>query len=142
MNTPTQSALPEPGHPGRTHRVLVVDDDDVIRGLHEEILSMYGFGTESAADGREALKILEHEKFDLVLTDFEMPRVNGCELTRVARAHGHDMPIVMISGSLTREELPEDVAGELDALLAKPARTHEIITAIQQALHHPVAAVN
>jgi two-component system, chemotaxis family, sensor kinase CheA len=68
-------------------RLLVVDDALTVRELQRTILERAGFDVTVANDGIEALAHLENEVFDLVLTDIEMPRMNGFELTEHIRAH-------------------------------------------------------
>lgn len=119
---------------GHGLRILVVDDDDINRGLNEAVLSMEGFGTESAADGAEALVYLATGDFDLLLTDCQMPNLDGIGLIRRLRASGSRIPIVMVSGSLNHSALPEDVASEVAAALPKPARADEILAAVRHAL--------
>ena len=68
-------------------RLLVVDDALTVRELQRTILERAGFDVTVASDGIEALSHLENEVFDLVLTDVEMPRMNGFELTEHIRAH-------------------------------------------------------
>jgi two-component system chemotaxis sensor kinase CheA len=68
-------------------RLLVVDDALTVRELQRTILERAGFDVTVASDGIEALSHLENEVFDLVLTDIEMPRMNGFELTEHIRAH-------------------------------------------------------
>jgi two-component system chemotaxis sensor kinase CheA len=71
----------------RSGRLLVVDDALTVRELQRSILERAGFDVTVAADGIEALVHLDGEPFDLVLTDVEMPGMNGFELTEHIRAH-------------------------------------------------------
>jgi two-component system, chemotaxis family, sensor kinase CheA len=71
----------------RHGRLLVVDDALTVRELQRSILERAGFEVTVASDGVEALACLENEAFDLVLTDVEMPRMDGFELTERIRAH-------------------------------------------------------
>jgi two-component system chemotaxis sensor kinase CheA len=71
----------------RSGRLLVVDDAMTIRELQRNILERAGFDVTVAGDGIEALAHLENQEFDLVLTDVEMPRMDGIALTERIRAH-------------------------------------------------------
>jgi two-component system chemotaxis sensor kinase CheA len=71
----------------RSGRLLVVDDALTVRELQRTILERAGFDVTVASDGIEALAHLEEEVFDLVLTDVEMPRMDGFTLTEHIRAH-------------------------------------------------------
>ena len=81
-------------------RVLVADDAPDVRTLIETILAGDGHDVVTAADGLEALQRFLDDSFDLVCTDFEMPRLNGVELTRAVRANRAGVPILM-AGALT-----------------------------------------
>ena len=80
-------------------RVLVVDDQPAILSLVERILRPEGYAVLTAADGLEALKVVEEEFPDLVLMDIRMPRLDGIEaLKRLTRTHP-TIPVIMMSGS-------------------------------------------
>jgi CheY-like chemotaxis protein len=115
-------------------RILIVDDDDVARGLHEAALSLHGYGTESAADGVEALAMLALDDYDLVITDCNMPRMNGLTLVRTLRGEGRRVPILMVSGSLAQGDVPLDVRNELSAALPKPVRLSDLLAGVASAL--------
>jgi CheY-like chemotaxis protein len=122
-------------------RILVVDDDDILRGVHEAVLSLAGYGTNSAADGEEALAILATGDFDLVLTDCNMPRMDGLGLVRAIRAAGNQIPVMMVSGSLAGEgELPPDVRREVAVALPKPVRSLDLLEGVARALRMEPAA--
>ena len=79
-------------------RVLVVDDEAVVRRQVRRILEAHGFVVLEAADGRAALAELERELPELVLLDVTMPGLDGTEVVREARKRGHRVPIVLFSG--------------------------------------------
>ena len=116
-------------------RLLVVDDDPLIRELHTRVLVAAGYEVTSAEDGIDALERLAEETFDLVLTDKHMPRLNGLSIVLALRSAGSRIPIVMVSGSLARRPLPTGVAKEVFVALPKPARTTEVLSAVALALH-------
>lgn len=88
----------------RHGRLLVVDDALTVRELQRTILERAGFEVEVAADGVEALERLEDDVFDLVLTDVEMPRMDGFALTERIRAHPiHGQVAVLILTSLASD---------------------------------------
>ena len=118
----------------RDVRILIVDDDDILRGVHEAVLSHAGYGTNSAADGEEALALLAADDFDLILTDCNMPRLDGLGLIRAIRASGNRIPIMMVSSSLLEGGLPDDVRAEVAVALPKPVRTLELLAGVAIAL--------
>lgn len=80
--------------------LLVVDDDSIIRMLMRTILTSEGYGVVTASDGEEALMKLSESKFDLIVTDIYMPRLDGIRLRNIVReTKGTERtPILFISG--------------------------------------------
>ena len=84
--------------PTQASTVLVVDDDDAVRALLAGVLTAEGHRVSEAADGREAIKLLEQGRYDLVITDIVMPNVNGIEVLLAVRDIYPQCPVVMITG--------------------------------------------
>ena len=78
-----------------TAKILVVDDDAGIREMLLLALRRNGWQTEGAADGREALSWLGQQRFDVVVTDIQMPRMDGLALLRAIRSLPQPMPVVV-----------------------------------------------
>jgi CheY-like chemotaxis protein len=81
----------------RRQRVLVADDSPVVRELVTEILTGAGLVVEQAVDGADALEAILHSEPDLVLSDVEMPRMNGFDLLAEVRRRTQRLPIIMLS---------------------------------------------
>jgi PAS domain S-box-containing protein len=79
-------------------RVLVVEDDPMIRGIETEYMVSDGHTVETAADGREGLSKFHASKFDLVLVDRAMPEINGDQLTEAIKELDPDMPVILVTG--------------------------------------------
>jgi two-component system, chemotaxis family, chemotaxis protein CheY len=79
--------------------VLVVDDSATVRKFVSVSLEMQGFSVTSACDGMDALEQLPKRKFDLIITDLNMPNMDGFELIRALRENPeyHDMPVIILS---------------------------------------------
>jgi two-component system response regulator MprA len=120
--------------PAQHRRVLIVDDDPLLLGLYTGILELEGYEVESAEDGLDALVALSTRPFDLVLTDFAMPRLDGAGLVRELRLAGNHLPVVMVSGSLAHHPLPPEIAREVAAALPKPAMPADILHAVAHTL--------
>ncbi|HJV35290.1 hybrid sensor histidine kinase/response regulator [Geomonas sp.] len=86
-------------------RVLVVDDSITTRTMEQSILVANGYRVETAVSGEDALEKAARERFDLVISDIEMPGINGFQLTRQLRASEQyrEIPIIIVS-SLSRDE--------------------------------------
>lgn len=80
------------------NRVLVVDDDLLNRKLLKEMLTFAGWKVKLAVNGEEALDLIEKEKIDVILSDYEMYPVNGLELHQIIKEKG--IPFILMSGSL------------------------------------------
>src|SRR5262249_49438110 len=105
----------EPVAPGEAgamtteRRVLVVDDDPVVRRVLCSMLRTAGYDAVPAADGQEAWDTLSQDAFDIVVTDRSMPGMGGIALLRAIRqspAHA-TLPVVMLTGSLDADVAPE-----------------------------------
>lgn len=102
-------------------RVLVVDDQREMRQSVRRVLSRMGHEVVEAADGREALAALATPPIDLVVTDLNMPEMDGIELILSVTDRWPSMPIIAISGGgLLPKELLLDNAAVLGALTALP----------------------
>lgn len=90
------AAMPAMRAPTRP-RVLVVDDSPLVRGLVASLLSGIGFEVEEAPDGSDALDTLARDDVHLVISDIEMPKMNGFDLLRRVRAQWPQLPVVMLT---------------------------------------------
>jgi len=118
-------------------RILVIDDELVIRQALAIMLANVGHKVETAENGRAGLELLERESFDLVLTDILMPEMDGIEAMRKLRALASPPKIVAMTGGiqLSREDFPR--AAELlgaDAALSKPFRARELYALVDRLL--------
>ncbi len=114
--------------------VLVVDDSITVRRVTQRLLKREGFRVALAADGLQALERLQEEKPAVVLSDIEMPRMDGFDLVRNIRADAHlrDLPIVMITSRIAEKH--RELARELgvDHYLGKPYSEDELIGLVRQ----------
>ena len=123
-------------------RILVVDDDRIIAGLHAAVLEFAGYEVVTSHNGEDALMQLAFDHFDLVLTDRNMPVLDGADMVLALRSAGSRIPVVMVSGSLAFSPLPPDVACEISAALAKPANRGDVLDAVARALESKTAGAN
>lgn len=116
------------------YRILVVDDEPQIREIVVELLSSEGYICTEASDGEEATKQIEENKFDLLVTDFRMPNMDGSELINWCRENKYHFPVIFITGN--PELLPKEqfALGDCCAdLLSKPLAVVELFKAINSA---------
>jgi two-component system, chemotaxis family, chemotaxis protein CheY len=114
-------------------RILIVDDEIQIRTLLSLTLRRAGYKVTVAADGIEAMTLCMFERFDAVLTDIDMPRMNGHELVRwIARNRPKVRCAVMSSWNLDCDECP--VPG-MCLFLRKPFFPRDVVAIIERMLH-------
>ncbi len=82
-------------------RILVIDDDEMIRVVFERFLKGQGYIVDCAADGKEGLRFLDDQTPDLVITDIMMPDTDGLEVVLSMREKHPDIPVIAISGGMT-----------------------------------------
>jgi two-component system chemotaxis sensor kinase CheA len=104
-----------------TRTVLVVEDSITSRMLLKGILESAGYNVKIAVDGMEAFTLLRAEKFDLVVSDVEMPRLNGFDLTARIRADKKlaELPVVLVTALETREDRERGIDAGANAYLVK-----------------------
>ena len=102
-------------------RVLVVDDSLITRTMENRILSRAGFEVSEAKDGLDAMEALRNNDFDMVVTDMQMPKMNGLELTRNIRKNRKlsQMPVIMVSFQDKEEDKMAGLDAGADAYLTK-----------------------
>jgi chemotaxis protein histidine kinase CheA len=110
-------------------RVLVVDDAISVRKTLEQLLQDAGYEVATARDGFDALQQLSLRKPDIVLTDLEMPNLNGIDLTRRIRATEgiENLPIVMITSRATEKHKERATSAGINAFLNKPYSDDELL---------------
>ncbi|MCP4392150.1 MAG: response regulator [Gammaproteobacteria bacterium] len=130
--SPAAAATSEPDLP----RILIVDDSLSVRNSLSQLMQDSGYQPILARDGREAVIILDSEKPDVVLTDLEMPRMNGLELVSYIRNSSawKNLPTVMItSRNMAKHRQQAEQAG-VNRFIPKPFSDDEVLDAIDEQL--------
>jgi two-component system response regulator ResD len=115
-------------------RVLVVDDEPMVRDVLARYLAHEGFEVDVAADGQEALERVEDAEPDLVLLDLMLPRVDGYEVFRTLRERGTVMPVIMLTA---RGEETDRIVGlefGADDYVTKPFSPREVVARVRAVL--------
>jgi DNA-binding response OmpR family regulator len=115
-------------------RILVVDDDGDARELFAAALKQAGYAVDLASDGTEALAQAKAVRPDLVLTDLQMPGINGIDLIRYLHAIDETLPVVLTTGRETRDLCTAADSYGAVACLPKPVNLDELLWAIERAL--------
>ncbi|WUD73177.1 response regulator [Streptomyces sp. NBC_00510] len=118
--------------PGESGRVLVVDDNKVIRQLIRVNLELEGFEVVTAADGAECLDVVQQVRPDVVTLDVVMPRLDGIRTAARLRSdpRTRDVRIVVVS-ACTQAEVERGVAAGVDAFLSKPFEPGELLNVVR-----------
>jgi len=113
-------------------RVLIVDDDEMERLLERTILGDAGHELYFAKDGADAMRIFRTEDIDVVVTDLNMPRIDGLRLIRQMREMDDRIPIVVVSGVEPDQLALANDLGAVEALF-KPVDPQKLIDAVAKA---------
>lgn len=117
-------------------RILIAEDETLIRDTIREVLSKHGAVTETARSGSEALAMIDRQNYDLVISDIKLPQKNGYEIFAAAKEKNADVPVILMTGfgydpnhSIIRAR-QEGLA----AVLFKPFKVDELLSEVRNAL--------
>lgn len=114
----------------RSLKILLVDDEEDLRDIYSQLLTLDSHRVVTAADGREGLVQYLADDFDLVITNQAMPGVNGTHLVRSIRRHSGDIPIIMLTGFSQSLQSEGGVPEGVTRLIAKPVEIVRLRTAL------------
>lgn len=121
-------------NPDGKPRILVVDDEKLIRDVLADFLSLEGYAVQTADDGASALAELERETYDLVISDLKMPKLGGLELLRsIAHNHPQTLTVIMTGFGTVETAIDAMKQGAYDYIL-KPFKVEEIVRIVQRGL--------
>lgn len=120
----------------RRYSVLVVDDEDAVRSVMHDALIRDGYDVVTARNAREAIICRFHKKFDVVILDIRMPKVDGLELLRELKARFRDVAVIVLTAVANPDGSVEALARELGAceFLHKPIRLQELRHTLKRVL--------
>ena len=107
--------------------ILVVEDDKNLRRLMETVLTQNGYHVSCAADGQEALDLLESVYADLIISDIMMPNLDGYSLTRDLRDANYEIPVLMVTAKDSFEDKKKGFASGADDYMVKPINIDEMV---------------
>lgn len=117
--------------------ILLVDDNAHGILARRTVLEEFGYHVTSASNGREALQLVNEHQFDLIVTDYRMPGMDGVALIGALRAHDYQNPIILLSGFLNHLGLTEQTT-RADLLIQKSANeTDQLLRAVKRLLAMP-----
>jgi two-component system, chemotaxis family, chemotaxis protein CheY len=117
--------------------ILIVEDSATTRALIRAVIEDMGdFSTVEAGSGFEALKLLPTQEFSLVITDVNMPDINGLELIHFIKSNPRygNIPLIIVSTERSEEDKKRGMALGAMAYITKPFKAHELQAVIKQAI--------
>lgn len=117
-------------------KILVVDDEEVVRRSYIRTLASESISVEAVWDGKNALRAMEEHSFDVVLLDQRMPGMDGMTVLRTIKEKWPDSEVIVITGYPAVESAKEAVSLGAYDYLAKPVGPDEVINAARGAMLH------
>lgn len=127
--TPKGPNTPADVDPLTGRRVLVCDDDGQVRAILTRQLQLLGLEVETAAGGAQAMKRIDHEPFDALMLDLDMPGVTGLDVLLHVQRAAPTLPVLVVTGTFEAERIEGAVA-----VLPKPVDVESLRTALSDAL--------
>jgi CheY-like chemotaxis protein len=136
LESPRDRAGPSPvrRETNPTSHILVVDDDREIRAFSAEALVGFGYRVDVTGDVAAAWNELHVNSYDLLITDNNMPNLSGVELVMKLRSARMTLPVILVSGELSAEELNRNAWLQLDATLVKPFSSGQLLETVSAVL--------
>lgn len=115
-------------------QVLVVDDERLLHGVLSRLLDRHGITVTSCTSGEKALTAIDEQAFDLVITDFQMPEMDGLELLVQIRERQPDLPVIMMTGHASVQHAVRAMSKGAVDYLPKPFTTEILLECVQRHL--------
>jgi CheY-like chemotaxis protein len=134
-----EMAMEKGPHPipslGKKRQVLVVDDNKAVQDVLSRMLAFLGYSVTVAGNGLEGGTLFITSPYDLVITDLQMPLMNGWELSRLVKERSPKTPVILVTGSYDEKHSEKIGMKCVDAIIPKPFRVQEIEKTIQRLLN-------
>lgn len=124
-------------------KILVVDDSRIMRNILKNILKESSINEDyilEAQDGREALNLIQEGKIDLMLLDWNMPKLNGVELVKIVRAKDElkEIPIIMVTSEAAKYNVVEAIKAGVTDYIVKPIKGEVVKKKIKEYLKNRI----
>ncbi|MFI5310846.1 MAG: EAL domain-containing protein [Gemmatimonadales bacterium] len=114
-------------------RVLVIDDEPAVLRVLGLLLERHGFSVDTVANARDGLKLLEKEKFHVVLSDIIMPELSGVDFLRELRRHDLDVPVILMTAGPTLDSALDAIEYGAQQYLLKPVEPEALVQSVGRA---------
>lgn len=115
-------------------KILVVDDEDIVRTSCSRTLSPEGYELRLAKNGVEGLKMASEERFDLVLTDLKMPDMDGIEVLRIIKEKWPETAVIIVTGYQTVDTAVKAIKLGAHDYIEKPFTPDALLSAVAEAM--------
>ncbi len=115
--------------------ILLIDDEEKFAQMLQELLHIMGYEADYCLNPEEAVVRIRHENYDLVITDYKMPQMDGAQFLETARKVNPDLPVIMISGLMNMPELIKVANIGVTLVLEKPFNTEDLIEYVSRFVH-------
>ena len=122
------------GNDVQQKRILIVDDDEMLLNLLSSMITMMDFGVDTAASGEEAIHEFVRKPYDIVVTDLNMPGMDGWSLARRIKNLSPDTPVVLATADAKKRILGKIADSSVDMVLFKPFGFKEFRFTVQKIL--------
>ena len=113
--------------------ILVVDDEQMMRDLLTKILGRDGYQVATAADGEDALRVIEARPVDLIISDMKMPKLNGFELLKIVKKEHPEIGMIMMTAYGDTYTVKDALLLGADEYLTKPFKSFEVSLLVERA---------
>ena len=114
--------------------VLAVDDEPSVARLIRRVLEVSGFSVQVATSGKQAIELLDHQRFDAIVSDVSMPELDGIGVLRAARERDLDVPVLLLSGNPSLASALAAVEHGAMLYLIKPIEPDQLVTVVERAV--------
>ncbi len=108
-------------------KILIAEDDLELRQLYSRVLQREGYAVTGVSDGEQALEMLEHQFFDLIISDIMMPHLDGYDFVRALRSAGDKTPVMMITAKDAFDDMRKGFLSGSDDYMVKPIHVDEMV---------------
>jgi CheY-like chemotaxis protein len=119
---------------GREARILVIDDEETVRGVLSQILSQGKHRVTVAENGEDGIRLFKEEEFDIVLTDLGMPGMSGWEVGRAIKKMSPHTPVGMITGWEAEVDQAKIEENGIDFVIPKPFQFDQILKVVDETI--------
>ncbi len=115
-------------------RILIIDDERLLNEMLQECLKAAGYDVDGAYDGVEGIGMLRYQKYHLILLDVRMPRKDGLEVLKFVNREFPDIPVIIVTGLASLQEIKDTVKMGAFACLKKPFVLEKVLRTVNKAL--------